>query len=172
MTCSRVRSNHSIMPSILAPASRFSKTVATGMRVPGKTQAPLTFPGMLSTEGHLDQSSADMKDWSHSERKRLMTSPIHSPCPAERASMAAPKRSKCRARPQAIVHAIYLSLSRSSRPSGTTCQQAFCAFCKVPASHTIGVCIAGFLCIGREVLVFRCRIRCICEQTEFSDSSD
>jgi hypothetical protein len=40
---------------------RFSKTVATGMRVPRKTQAPLTFPGMLSTAGHWDQSSADMK---------------------------------------------------------------------------------------------------------------
>src|SRR5258708_1518330 len=42
----------------LAPASRFSKTVATGMRVPRKTQAPLTFPGMLSTAAHCDQSSA------------------------------------------------------------------------------------------------------------------
>jgi hypothetical protein len=29
---------------MLAPASRFSKTVATGIRVPRKTHAPLTFP--------------------------------------------------------------------------------------------------------------------------------
>jgi hypothetical protein len=50
-----------MISSMLAPASRFSKTVATGMRVPLKTQAPLTFPGMLSTDGHWDQSSADMK---------------------------------------------------------------------------------------------------------------
>jgi len=42
------------------PASRFSKTVATGMRAPRKTQAPLTFSGELSTAGHCDQSSADM----------------------------------------------------------------------------------------------------------------
>src|SRR5436190_21975218 len=45
-----------MISSMLAPASRFSKTVATGIRVPRKTQAPLTFPGMLSTAGHCDQS--------------------------------------------------------------------------------------------------------------------
>jgi hypothetical protein len=28
----------------------------TGIRVARKTQAPLTFPGMLSTPGHCDQS--------------------------------------------------------------------------------------------------------------------
>jgi len=58
VTWSRVRSNHSMISSMLAPASRFSKTVATGIRVPRKTHAPLTFPGMLSTAGHCDQSSA------------------------------------------------------------------------------------------------------------------
>src|ERR1700690_4184734 len=56
VTCSRVPSNHSIMFSMLAPASRFSKTVATGIRVPRKAQAPLTLPGTLSTAGHCDQS--------------------------------------------------------------------------------------------------------------------
>src|SRR5713226_5294123 len=56
--CSRDKSNHSMMSLIEAPASRFSKTVATGMRVPRKTQAPLTLPGTLSTAGHCDQSSA------------------------------------------------------------------------------------------------------------------
>ena len=35
-------------------------TVATGRRVPLNTQAPLTLPGMLSTAGHWDQSSAAM----------------------------------------------------------------------------------------------------------------
>jgi hypothetical protein len=43
--CSRVRSNHSMISSTVAPASRFWKTMATGMRVLRKTQAPLTFPG-------------------------------------------------------------------------------------------------------------------------------
>ncbi len=33
-------------------ASRFSKIVCTGMRVPFRTYAPLTLPGMLSTAGH------------------------------------------------------------------------------------------------------------------------
>src|SRR6516165_9404117 len=55
-------SNHSMMSSMLAPASKFSKMTETGMRVPRSTQAPLTFPGMLSTMGHWDQSSADLKD--------------------------------------------------------------------------------------------------------------
>src|SRR2546426_12719415 len=53
-TCSRSRpSNDSIISSMLAPAFRFSKMTETGMRVPLKTHAPLTFPGMLSTAGHL-----------------------------------------------------------------------------------------------------------------------
>jgi hypothetical protein len=39
-------------------ASRFSKIVATGRRVPRKTHAPLTFPGTLSTAAHFVQSSA------------------------------------------------------------------------------------------------------------------
>src|SRR5436305_12876840 len=43
---------------MVIPSSRFSKTVATGRRVPRKTHAPLTFPGTLSTAGHCDQSSA------------------------------------------------------------------------------------------------------------------
>src|SRR2546427_9206570 len=43
---------------MVRPSSRFSKTAETGMRVPRKTHAPLTFPGMLSTAGHCDQSSA------------------------------------------------------------------------------------------------------------------
>src|SRR5882762_8241471 len=64
-TCSRSRpSNHSIISSMLAPALRFSKMTETGMRVPLSTHAPLTFPGMLSTAGHCDQSSAAMKGFS------------------------------------------------------------------------------------------------------------
>src|SRR5262249_42890451 len=39
------------------PSSKFSKTAATGIRVPRNTHAPLTFPGTLSTAGHFDQSS-------------------------------------------------------------------------------------------------------------------
>src|SRR5690348_604605 len=58
MTCSRVTPNHSMMFSMVAPDSRFSKTVATGMRVPRNTHAPLTLPGTLSTAGHCDQSIA------------------------------------------------------------------------------------------------------------------
>jgi len=38
--------------------------MATGIRVPLKTQAPLTFPGMLSTAGHCDQSSAATEGFS------------------------------------------------------------------------------------------------------------
>src|SRR5580658_9412082 len=49
-------SNHSMMSSMLAPASRFSKMADTGIRVPFRTHAPLTLPGMLSTAGHCDQS--------------------------------------------------------------------------------------------------------------------
>src|SRR5713226_6916674 len=64
-TCSRSRpSKHSIISSMLAPASRFWKTMATGMRVPLSTHAPLTFPGMLSTAGHCDQSSAATEGFS------------------------------------------------------------------------------------------------------------
>src|SRR5437899_11818443 len=43
---------------MVSPSSRFSNTAETGMRVPRKTHAPLTFPGTLSTAGHCDQSSA------------------------------------------------------------------------------------------------------------------
>jgi hypothetical protein len=42
--------------STLKPASKFSNTVATGIRVSLNTHAPLTLPGMLSTAGHWDQS--------------------------------------------------------------------------------------------------------------------
>jgi len=49
---------------MLAPAFRFSKMTETGMRVPLSTHAPLTFPGMLSTAGHCDQSSAAMEGFS------------------------------------------------------------------------------------------------------------
>src|ERR1700737_3109136 len=45
-----------MISSIVAPASRFSNTRETGMRVSLNTHAPLTFPGMLSTAGHWDQS--------------------------------------------------------------------------------------------------------------------
>src|SRR5437879_9462333 len=61
-------SNHSMMSSMLAPASKFSKMTETGIRVPRSTQAPLTFPGMLSTAGHCDQSSAGMKELSSDHR--------------------------------------------------------------------------------------------------------
>jgi len=61
-TCLRSSpSNQDIMSSRLAPASRFSKIVATGMRVPRSTQAPLTLPGTLSTAAHCDQSSAAIR---------------------------------------------------------------------------------------------------------------
>jgi hypothetical protein len=38
------------------PASRFSKTVATGIRVSRNTHAPLRLSAALSTAGHWDQS--------------------------------------------------------------------------------------------------------------------
>src|SRR5258708_24312124 len=41
---------------MLEPASRFSNTAETGMRVLRNTQAPLRLPGTLSTAGHFDQS--------------------------------------------------------------------------------------------------------------------
>src|SRR5437588_9514098 len=44
-TCSRLSpSNHAMMSSILAPASRFSIMADTGIRVPLRTHAPLTLP--------------------------------------------------------------------------------------------------------------------------------
>src|SRR5438132_262380 len=52
-------SNCSITSSTLK-SSRFSMTVATGMRVSRNTHAPLTLPGMLSTVGHWDQSRVAM----------------------------------------------------------------------------------------------------------------
>src|ERR1700679_853088 len=45
---------------MLEPTSRFSKTVATGIRVSRNTQAPLRRSGTLSTAGHCDQSRAAM----------------------------------------------------------------------------------------------------------------
>jgi hypothetical protein len=57
LTCARDTGNCSITSSIAMPSSRFSKTTATGVRVPLNTQAPLTLPGTLSTAGHSDQSS-------------------------------------------------------------------------------------------------------------------
>jgi hypothetical protein len=50
-------------------ASRFSHTVATGIRVSLNTHAPLTLPGMLSTAGHWDQSR-DVMFLSRFHRKR------------------------------------------------------------------------------------------------------
>jgi hypothetical protein len=44
----------------VAPASRFSNTIETGIRVSLNTHAPLTLPGMLSTAGHCDQSRLAM----------------------------------------------------------------------------------------------------------------
>src|SRR5262249_14831896 len=62
-TCSRSSpSNHSMISSILAPASRFSKVADTGIRVALRTHAPLTLPGTLSTAGHCDQSRLAMFD--------------------------------------------------------------------------------------------------------------
>src|SRR5665213_1431241 len=55
-TSSGVTENTSVISSGDIPASRFEKTVCTGMRVPLKTQAPLTLPGILSTALHCDQS--------------------------------------------------------------------------------------------------------------------
>jgi hypothetical protein len=37
---------------MLAPEAMFSKIADTGIRVPFKTQAPLTLPGTLSTASH------------------------------------------------------------------------------------------------------------------------
>jgi hypothetical protein len=44
----------------VAPASRFSNTAETGIRVPRKTHAPLNLPGTLSTAGHCNQSRVAM----------------------------------------------------------------------------------------------------------------
>jgi hypothetical protein len=45
------------MTSSMLRSSRFSMTVATGRRVPLNTQAPLTFPGLLSTAWHWDSQA-------------------------------------------------------------------------------------------------------------------
>src|ERR1700681_631763 len=45
---------------MVAPASRFSNTADTGIRVSRNTQAPLSLAGTLSTAGHWDQSSVAM----------------------------------------------------------------------------------------------------------------
>jgi hypothetical protein len=59
LTCSRSRPSYQLtMSSRLAPASRFSNIVATGILVPRSTQAPLNLPGMRSTAGQRDQSNA------------------------------------------------------------------------------------------------------------------
>src|SRR5450755_2734620 len=49
-----------MISSMLEPASRFSKTVATGIRVSLNTHAPLRLSGTLSTAGHCDQSRVAM----------------------------------------------------------------------------------------------------------------
>src|SRR5437764_10713788 len=57
-TCSRVTPSYHPRKSLtVAPASRFSKSVVTGNRVPLNTNAPLTRPGTRSTDLHSDQSS-------------------------------------------------------------------------------------------------------------------
>jgi len=47
-----------LVAQVFAPASMFSKIAETGIRVPLRTQAPLTLPGTLSTTGHFDQSKS------------------------------------------------------------------------------------------------------------------
>jgi hypothetical protein len=49
-----------MISSMLEPSSRFSKTVATGIRVSRNTHAPLRLSGTLSTAGHCDQSRLAM----------------------------------------------------------------------------------------------------------------
>jgi hypothetical protein len=56
MICSRVTSNYVLDTEGLEVLD----DCGTGSRVPLNTQAPLTLPGMLSTTGHWDQSSAAM----------------------------------------------------------------------------------------------------------------
>src|ERR1039458_10243690 len=60
LICSRVTENSSMTSSTVKPASKFSNTVATGIRVSLNTHAPLTLPGTLSTAGHWDQSRVVM----------------------------------------------------------------------------------------------------------------
>src|SRR5437588_7068096 len=49
-----------MISSMHDPASRFSNTADTGIRVPRNTHAPLRLPGTLSTAGHRDQSRVAM----------------------------------------------------------------------------------------------------------------
>src|SRR5271166_2234287 len=49
-----------MISSMLAPASRFSNTAETGIRVSRKTHAPLNLSATLSTAGHWDQSRVAM----------------------------------------------------------------------------------------------------------------
>src|ERR1017187_2976665 len=49
-----------MISSMLEPASRFSKTVATGIRVSLNTHAPLRLSGTLSTAVQFDQSRLAM----------------------------------------------------------------------------------------------------------------
>src|SRR5207302_3984362 len=53
-------SNCSTISLMVAPASRFSNTADTGMRVSLNTHAPLSLPGTLSTAEHCDQSRVAM----------------------------------------------------------------------------------------------------------------
>src|SRR5271157_5472357 len=65
-----------MISSMLEPTSRFSKTVATGIRVSRNTHAPLRLSGTLSTAGHCDQSRADTvwASWSQSNPSFLVQS--------------------------------------------------------------------------------------------------
>jgi len=58
--CSLEIPNQFAISSMVAPASRFSNTAETGIRVSRNTHAPLSLPGTLSTAGHCDQSRAAM----------------------------------------------------------------------------------------------------------------
>src|SRR5438132_14388967 len=56
-TCSNVTPGNHFTNSVAeAPSSRFSKSAATGIRVPRNTHAPLTRSGSRSTAGQDDQS--------------------------------------------------------------------------------------------------------------------
>src|SRR5437667_333134 len=58
---------------MLIPSSRFSKTAATGIRVPRNTQAPLTFSGFLSTALHKLQSILLLYRWAEVLRTGCLT---------------------------------------------------------------------------------------------------
>src|SRR5580658_7597973 len=83
-----------MISSMLEPTSRFSKTVATGIRVSRNTHAPLRRSGTLSTAGHSDQSRAAIEQSSSShgtpawyrkiDAKQLLARDL---LPAERAAI-------------------------------------------------------------------------------------